>query len=271
MAEHTGSANDRIDMGHRLFLTGFFLPLALGAVLATVGYGLTRSGWVALLGLANFVGLILSANVLYTGKKGCTKVILAVAGVCLLAAVGVFVAGQGCAIAGHVSVQLLMPGLFAGFMASPSVAVYLASRRGEIIAEPEQVDGPPELLLAPTADGKGASLREETRSHISAFSKVLLGVCGLLTLCGIGGVALGVVSLMNTGTGIMLILASLMAFPAIPVVKLVADHLGYLLSTKGREKAHLENVVDETETIFNVVSVAALFLVILVVIDLMVR
>ena len=75
----------------------------------------------------------------------------------------------------------------------------------------------------------------------------------------------------NTGTGVMIILASLCALPAVPVVKLVAEHYGYLLSTKGREKAHLENIVDETDTIFNVASVSALLLVILVVIDVMMR
>ncbi len=271
MAEHTGSANERIDMGHRLFLTGFFLPLALGAALATVGFGMTRSGWVALLGLANVIGLVLAANFLYTGKKGGAKIIMAIAGVCLVASIGVLAGGQGWPIAGHVSVQLLMPVVFAGFLVSPSVTIYLASRRGEIIAEPEHEDGPPDLLLALAADGKNATLRDETRSHIGTFAKVLLGVCGLLTLCGIGGIALGVLSLMNTGTGVMLLLASLTALPAIPVVKLVADNYGFLLSTKGREKAHLENIIDETETIFNVVSVSAFVLVVLVVIDLMVR
>lgn len=271
MAEHTGSANERIDMGHRLFLTGFFLALALASVLATVGFGLTRSGWVALLGVANVVGLIFAANFLYTGKKGGTRLMLAIAGVCLVAAIGVFAAGQGCPIAGHVSIQLLMPVVFAGFIAAPSVTIYLASRRGEIIVEPEQEDGPPELLLAKAADGKIATLRDETRSHIGTFSKVLLGVCGLLTLCGIGGIALGVLSLMNTGTGVSIILASVCALPAVPVVKLVAEHYGYLLTTKGREKAHLENIVDETDTIFNVASVSALILVILVVIDVMMR
>ncbi|MSU78255.1 MAG: hypothetical protein EXS16_09180 [Gemmataceae bacterium] len=271
MAEHTGSANERIDMGHRLFLTGFFLPLALGAALATVGFGMTRSSWVALLGLANVIGLVLAANFLYTGKKGGAKIIMAIAGVCLIASIGVFAAGQGCPIAGHVSVQLFLPAIFAGFLAAPSVTVYLASRRGEIIAEPEHEDGPPELLLTPTADGKGASLRDEARIPAATFTKVLLGVCGLLTLCGIGGIALAVLSLMNTGTGVMLILASLTALPAIPIVKLLSEHFGFLLSSKGREKAHLENIVDETGTIFNVVSVSAFVLVVLVVIDLMVR
>jgi hypothetical protein len=259
--------SDRADLGHRIFLTGFFLPLAVGASTATIGYGLTRNIWLPIMGLANVIALMVAANALYSGSKAAERAVKAVGAVLLIAAIVVFFAVPG--LAGvFQGVQTLMFVILAAAVATPSAHRYFAHQRGEVIvgdtdeaAEVADV----ESILA------GGALREEAKAGAITSSRVYGLAGGLLALACIAGIGLGGYMIYENGWGFSLIFASLFAIPSAPILLTLSDRWKFLATTKGYEKVHLANIASDTQTLVNVASVSAVLLALLAVLELMMR
>lgn len=268
MSDHATVTNSRVDMGQRLFLAGFFLPFAFGPTLAGAGYGLTKNPWIALVGVANMAVLLIAAHYLYAGSRTAEKVLAAVAGLFLLAAVAVLIRRINAGTV-HLAIQLAMPALFAAAIAIPDVRIYLGFLRGEAPppdeAAPETADTaavPHESIFQTGPDGV-VSLKEDAKTAALGFLKIVRLATGLLVLGIVAAAALGVLSLRARGTGWTLFVAAILAFPQVHVLLTLGDDLNYLATTKGAEKKHLANIVGDGKVLgtFAIASIVVLALI----------
>jgi hypothetical protein len=267
LSDHAKPMSDRADLGHRIFLAGFFLPLAVGASTATIGYGLTRNIWLPIVGVANVLALMVAANALYGGSKAAERAVKAIGAVLLIAAVVVFFAVPG--LAGiFLGVQTLMFVILAAAVATPSAHRFFAYQRNEVIVgdtdEGAEVAEVESILV-------GGALREEAKAGAITYSRVLGLAGGLLALACIAGVGLGIGMLVYWGYGWSLIFASLFAMPSAPVLLTLSDRWKFLATTKGYEKVHLANIATDSQTLVNCASVSAVMLALLAVLELMMR
>jgi hypothetical protein len=263
LSDHAKPVDDRVDLGHRLFLAGFFLPLAVGSSTATVGYGLTSNYVIPLIGIANVVALIFAANILHQGNKTAAKIVKIVGAILLIAALAVIFTSQN--LAGYfIGEQLLMFVIFAAAVSAPSTGVYFAYQRHEVI-ETAVEDVAVESILV------SGALSEEGKAAALTYSRMLRLAGGLLGLVGVGGIALAIYLLVYQGYGWSLIFAALFALPSAPVLLTLADRWGFLATTKGYEKAHLTNIAADTQVLVNCASMSAVLLALLAILELAMR
>jgi hypothetical protein len=266
LSDHAKPVNDRVDLGHRLFLAGFFLPLALAASTATIGFGLTGHVLIPLVGLANVLALLFAANILHQGNKTAEKVVKFAGLVLLIAGLAVLFTSQNLATC-FLGEQLLMFVIFAAAVATPSAGAFFAYQRHEFVELPAEVEAPAVEIQVESVLAGGA-LREEAKAAAKNYSLVLRAAGTLLVLVAFGGIALAIYSLMNGGAGVKLIFASLFALPAAPVLLTLGDRWSFLATTTGHEKAHLSGIAADSQTLVNCASVSAVLLALLAILEL---
>jgi len=262
LSDHAKPVDDRVDLGHRLFLAGFFFPLAVGALTATIGFGLTGNLVIPLLGLTNVIALIFAANTLHQGNKPAEKIVKIAGAILLIAALAILFTSQNLA-SYFIGEQMLMFVIFAAAVAAPSTGVFLAHQRHEVIEAVEEV--PVESILV------GGALSEEAKAAAKTYSLLLRLAGAVLVLACVGGIALAIWLLMSQGYGWSLIFASLFALPSAPVLLTLGDRWGFLASTKGHEKAHLTNIAADAQVLVNCASVSATLLALLAILELAMR
>jgi hypothetical protein len=258
------AVEDRVDLGNRLFIAGFFVSLALVALVTLAGFTQTRSIWVALLGAATLILLPFLASRLYTGNPLLEWVVRILPLALLLLAVVALVRGRGGPVAIYLAIQLLLPGLFALAVVSGPVRDLLRTQRGETVAfRPRAAATQEESLLAP-----GETLREEARQPIRTYVLVLRIISGLLGVSALATLAFAVWSLVAEGSGLFLLIVGLLAvFPAFVLFNL-ADNWYFLASTTGYGKVHAGNVIRDTQVISICATVALVVLGLLTILDL---
>jgi len=241
-------------MGQHVFLAVFFTPFVIGTLIAITGYGLTRSPLIALAATVNVLLLFAAGHYLYAGKRNAERIVWGVGVVFLVLALVAFAMERNLATK-HLAIQLLMPAIFAAALGIPSVRVFLAFQRGDYVppvelpSESATQTVPFESILTPGPEGNGVALREDAKLSALSYARGLRLVAGLLILCTVGGIAIAVLSLVSKGSGVMMFIAALVAVPPALLLLNLADDWYYLATTKGYEKAHLTNIVDNTETL----------------------
>jgi hypothetical protein len=261
--------NTRVDLGHRLFVAAYIDPLVIGALFAIAGFGYTDNIWVGLLGLGNLVLLSLFANQLYSGERRPETFVRIVAGVALLGAVVVLVLGAGNLAALYLVSQLLVLPLFAALLALPPVRLFLRSRRGEVIEE--AVEARQESLWQRREAPAGVAVREEAKPALRRHALLLRVIGGLVLVCGVAGIALGLLGIIREGAGFSLVIIGLLAIlPGLAVMSL-ADDWRFLATTQGHEKNHLANIVADTDLLRKATLTAAIVVALLFLVELMSR
>ena len=248
-----------------MFLAGFFTAFASGAGLAIVGYGLTKSSPIVLAALVNALLLMAAAQFLYGGNRRTQSLVWVIGALFLALAIAALAMRQSPG-SYYLAAQLLMPVLFAAIMATPAVRAFLASQRGE--APPLEL--PPrevESILASSADGAGVVLREDAKQPAMIYSRVLQLAAILLMLCVLGGMALAVQSLLSKGTGWTLIVVAILALPPALALLTLADDWYYVSTTKGYEKAHLSNIVKNSQLLRNCVTTSIIIVALLAILE----
>jgi hypothetical protein len=270
LSDHATVVNDRVDLGHRVFLAGFFTAFALGPVLAIVGFGLTKSPLIPLVALVNALLQIAAAQYLYAGRKW-ERIVWLVGGVFLALAIVAVVRGPS--QAGYfLGAQLLTPALFAAIVAIPTVCIFLANQRGEAPPpEPEPMARAIESILATGPDGQGVALREDAKVSALTYSRVLRLAADLLLLCDVGGITLAVSSLLTKGTGWSVIVVAILSVPTAFSLLTLADDWYFVSTTKGYEKAHLANIVKDSQLLRNCVSMPMAIVALLVILEVAMR
>jgi hypothetical protein len=269
LSDHAKVVNERVDLGQRVFLTGFFLAFAIGPLVAIVGRGLTNNSLITWLALLNAILLMAAAQFLYAGRKW-EMVVWVVGAVFLALAITTFVIMGKSPSASFLAAELLMPALFAAFVAMPPVRVFLANQRGEA-PPPESAPRSIESILATSPDGGAVAIREDAKGPALTYSRVLLLAAGLVLLCVVGGIVLGVRSLFLTGTGWLVLVAALLAVPTAMALLTLADDWYYVSTTKGYEKAHLANVVKNSQLLRNFVTASIVIIALLTILEVAMR
>lgn len=258
MTEHANHMDDRVDLGHRTYLAGVFTPIALGSVMAIAGYGLTGSPWIPLAAIVNLVLLMWAGQAIYAGDRRCERIVWIVGAVLLLVGLGIAFSGRNLA-SFHLAFQLAMPMLFALTLAIPQVHAFLAYRRGEsptaapalseAPAVSEPVAAPMESIfdVSPT----GLVLREDARQAAGAYARLLTTVAAVFVLGGVVGAGLAIYSLITRGFGVTMILAAVLAIPVGVVMLTLAEDWNLLATSRGREKAHLANILKSSQMLRN--------------------
>jgi hypothetical protein len=265
LSDHATGVSDRVDLGHRIFLAGFFTAFGTGAGLLILGYGLTNSPLIVLAAIVNALLLMAVAQYLYTGDRRIQSLSWVIAAVFLALAIAALALGQSPG-SYYLTAQLLMPVLFAAIVATPAVRAFLAAQRGE--APPPEL--PPreiESLLTPGADGAAVVLREDAKQPAMMYSRILRFAATLLMLCGLGGIALGVLSLVSKGTGWTLLVVAILAIPPALALLVLADDWYYVSTTKGYEKTHLGNIVKNSQLLRNCVTTSLIIVALLAILE----
>jgi hypothetical protein len=266
LSDHANVVSDRVDLGHRIFLAGFFTAFAIGPALAIVGYGMTKNPLIAWAALVNGLLMMAAAHYLYAGRK-MERVVWLVGAVFLALAVIAVVKGQGPA-GYYLAAVLLMPVLFAGIVATPAVRSFLGYQRGEA-PPPELPARPVESFLEARADG--LALREDAKAPALNYARALRLAAGLLLLCVAGGIVLAVRSLLLNGTGWAMIVLAILAVPSALALLTLADDWRYLATTKGYEKGHLANIVKDSQLLRSFVGVSIAIVALLAIMDVAMR
>lgn len=275
MTAHAKPFNDKVDLGHRLFLLAFFLPFALGSSFATVGYGATGSVQIPIVGTAAVLGLVFVASMLYRGSKLMQRALIFVAIGLLGGAVTVFLVSRS--LAGWlIAFQMLMPVLFTAIILIPATRAFLAFQRGEEVAK--SIETKPTEPSAPTPSPatfesllESGGLREGAAAAILTHSR-LVRLAGVLVACAaLAGIVLAIMSLVGGRGGWLLILASVCSLPCVFMFLHQADHWYYLATTKGYEKIHLKNASDESQSLSTCATVVLALIVLLAILDFVLR
>jgi hypothetical protein len=272
LSDHAKVVNDRVDLGHRVFLAGFFTAFAIGPLVAIVGKGLTKdpsiTPWIPWLALLNAILLMGAAHYLYAGRKW-EKVIWVVGlGFLALAIISIFMGKSHAAY--YLAAQLMMPALFAAIVATPPVRVFLANLRGEA-PPPETAPRQLESILATSPDGASVAIREDAKGPALTYSRVLRLGAGLMLLCVVGGIVMAVRSLLSTGNGWLVIVVAVLSVPSSFALMTLADDWYYVSTTKGYEKAHLANIVKNSQLLRNFVTAAIVIVALLAILEVAMR
>lgn len=269
---HVEVADERVELGNQVFLSGFYIAMAVEAVGSVAGFGSTGSWAIALIGVLNVMIICSLASRLYDGDVQAGRYVKYVGPAFLLAAIVIAVVGEGSTWSIALAGQLAMPALFAFVATTRPARIFLASRRGESLDQfaVAAVEVIQEESILVKAD-QSITLRDEARHPVAQQVAVTRAVVGALGLCAGAGVILAGLSTRSLWLAFVLAVTGLAAIPLSFVLLTLADNWSFLTSTKGYEKAHLGNVARDIRVLSNCLIGAMTVLALLAILDVTMR
>lgn len=271
MSDHAAPVGNRVDLGNQVFIAAVFLPLAIVVVASCIGFGVTGSKWVAVLGIAIVVLFGSLANRLYSGNKPLEDTLRMASPALLALAIVLFAlapAQRGSQTSLYLAIQLASVALFASMLWIPTLRDALALRRGETLPTRLAIERIDSLLIASPDAPTTMVLRAEAKAPALKFSSLLRVIAAVSIVIGIGGIVGGVALLMGNSTvGVYLVLAGVFALPPALVMLALANDWFYLGSTTGHEKAHLANIAADTQALLVCGAVEAALLLVMIAVD----